>query len=113
MNASIDVKKLRSSLGLSQKDFASRCGVSVRTVQYWESGGTLTQPVVELLRGLASKNEGAIVAPVTSSGSGVAVSAAGGSNVNVGSETARFMSLLEEKHRQMNRLLSIIEKMQG
>lgn len=35
------------------------------------------------------------------------------SRVNVGGETARFLSLLEEKDRQMNRLLSVIEKMQG
>ena len=118
METMFDVKGLRKSLNLSQKDFASRCGVSVRTVQYWESGGTLTQPVVELLKGIAS-GEGAIFAPISSSGSGVSVAAAVGSSVNVGSETARFLDelaaqrrLTEEVVSQNSRLLSIIEKMQ-
>ena len=116
MDYSFDVKALRKSLGLNQKDFAARCGVSQRTVQYWESGGTLTAPVVEMLKALADGSGvdgGAIIAPVTSSGSGVSVAAAGGANVNVGSETARFLSLLEKKDEQIDRLLSVIEKMQN
>lgn len=50
------------------------------------------------------------------SGSGINVDAGSGnrwSQVSVGGETARFLSLLEEKDRQMNRLISVIEKMQG
>ncbi len=50
------------------------------------------------------------------SGSGINLDAGSGNRwnqVNVGGETARFLSLLEEKDRQMNRLISVIEKMQG
>jgi len=32
------VKKLRRDLGMSQKSFAYLCGVSVKTVEAWESG---------------------------------------------------------------------------
>lgn len=47
--------------------------------------------------------------------SGINVDAGSGnrwSQVSVGGETARFLSLLEEKDRQMNRLLSVIENLQ-
>lgn len=50
------------------------------------------------------------------SGAGINLDAGSGNRwnqVSVGGETARFLSLLEEKDRQMNRLISVIEKMQG
>ncbi len=57
---------------------------------------------------------GSMLAPSinqTVTGDGNTSVAGNGNNVNV--ETSRFLSLLEETDRQMNRLLSIIEKMQG
>jgi len=32
----MNIKKLRKSLGLSQVDLASKCNVSVTTIQLWE-----------------------------------------------------------------------------
>lgn len=34
----VDVKKVRSLVGLSQKDFADRFGFSVATIKNWEQG---------------------------------------------------------------------------
>src|SRR5664280_74587 len=36
----VDVRALRSKLGLSQSEFASRYGISLRTLQEWEQGRT-------------------------------------------------------------------------
>ena len=36
--AEIDVKKLRSKLGLTQSEFAARFGFSVNTLRHWEQG---------------------------------------------------------------------------
>ena len=33
-----DIKALRASLGWPQSRLARECGVSIRTVKYWESG---------------------------------------------------------------------------
>lgn len=38
MAASIDVKKLRQSLQLSQMQFANRFGFNLRTLKDWEQG---------------------------------------------------------------------------
>lgn len=38
MSATINVKKLRESLQLSQSAFAKRYGVSLRTLMDWEQG---------------------------------------------------------------------------
>jgi putative transcriptional regulator len=38
--AAVDVKAIRTSLGLSQSDFADRYGFSLRTLQEWEQGRT-------------------------------------------------------------------------
>ena len=39
-----DIKKIRTSTGLSQKYFASYMGVSIKTVEAWEAG--INQPLV-------------------------------------------------------------------
>ncbi len=39
----IDVKRIRTNLGLSQKQFADEYGFSTRTVQEWEQGRAVPQ----------------------------------------------------------------------
>lgn len=38
VDASIDAKAIRAKTGLSQSEFAKRCGVSIDTLQNWEQG---------------------------------------------------------------------------
>lgn len=43
----IDVKKIRASLGMSQSEFASYFGFSVRTLQEWEQGRSVPRGVAK------------------------------------------------------------------
>ena len=47
----LDIKKIRIELGMTQADFAKRLGISIRTVQNWESGGAIPESKHEILRG--------------------------------------------------------------
>lgn len=41
MSTVVDVKKFRLERNLTQKELADLCGVTIRTVQNWENGGTV------------------------------------------------------------------------
>ncbi len=45
----MDVKKFRKAHGLTQRKLADLCGVTLRTVQNWESGKTVPENVQRLL----------------------------------------------------------------
>lgn len=51
----LDIKDLRTKLGLTQKQFAEMVGVSVNTIQNWESGGTIPKSKHPILRSLLTK----------------------------------------------------------
>lgn len=42
--------EFRKSLGLTQEEFAEKCGATVRSVQNWEQGGTITPQAMKLFR---------------------------------------------------------------
>jgi putative transcriptional regulator len=64
----VDVRLLRSELQLSQREFAVRFGLSLRTVQQWEQGRAIPdQPARILLLLIASEPE--VVASVVASNS--------------------------------------------
>lgn len=48
----IDIKTIRTELGMTQSEFAKRLGISTRTVQNWESGGAIPESKHEILRGM-------------------------------------------------------------
>jgi len=53
-----DVRQIRTDLGLSQRAFAARFGLSVRTVQEWEQGRSVPdQPARVLLKVIQSAPE--------------------------------------------------------
>lgn len=62
-----NIKELRKSLKMTQKDFAEFCGVTERTVQKWEGGSTIPPMVSKFFKyveaernsGSEVKNEGA------------------------------------------------------
>lgn len=72
----IDIKKLRELKGLTQKELAERCNVTLRTVQTWEQGKHIPESTLILLELLGYPvKEGEIISSFVS-GNGVSVSAA-------------------------------------
>ena len=45
----IDVKALRTEIGMTQEEFAARFGVSTATLRHWERGGSPQGPALVLL----------------------------------------------------------------
>lgn len=99
MNAKVDVKKIREAKGLTQKELADMCGVTTRTVQNWENGGTIPDMVQKYFSQLEEQGE---TVSSSASGSSVSVAAARGSSVNVGKETERLLALLEHSQKQID-----------
>ena len=124
----IDIKKLREPKGLTQKELAERCNVTLRTVQNWEQEKHIPESTLILLELLGFPVwEGEIVSSLAS-GNSVSVSAAQGSRVNVAkskedTETDKFLAALErqqellleqmkannKRDEQIDRLLTLLE----
>lgn len=51
----LDIKKIRTILGLTQKQLAETVGVSVNTIQNWESGGKIPKSKHPILQSLTAK----------------------------------------------------------
>ena len=52
----IDVKKIRTNVGMSQSEFASAFGISVSTLRHWERGDRTPQgPALVLLNVVAKE----------------------------------------------------------
>lgn len=52
----IDVRSVRSELGISQKDFATRFGFSLASVRNWEQGAREPEGPARLLLALIKRN---------------------------------------------------------
>lgn len=104
MSTPIDVKKIREDKGLTQKELADLCGVTTRTVQNWENGGTIPDMVQKYLTQISGQNE---TISSSASGNSVSVAAGNGSNVNLGKETERLLSLLEHSQKQIDAHLEL------
>ena len=57
----VDVRALRSKLGLSQSEFASRYGISLRTLQEWEQGRTRPDSTVCAYLTVIERNPQAVI----------------------------------------------------
>ena len=55
--SSINVKEIRDKLDMSQEELAEHIGVSIRTVQYWESGENIPKTKHAILRNLLISKE--------------------------------------------------------
>lgn len=109
MNDPFVFSEFRKSLNLTQEEFADKCGATVRSVQNWEQGGTITPQAMKLFRYieaeiLSGKSAVAIDHSTAVSGSGNHL------NPDIVGVTEKFIALLEEKDRQISRLLSLLEK---
>jgi transcriptional regulator with XRE-family HTH domain len=117
----LDVKKFREAHGLTQQDLADKCGVSLRTVQNWEKGKNIPESSLKLLQSLGAGGENVSSFAAENS---VSVAAGNGSNVNVGTETERFIAAIErqqdivlrqletmaKRDEQIDRLISLLEQ---
>lgn len=54
MSENINVKKLRTSLKISQADFAKLLGVTQKTVSNWEAGKVIPKSKIEMLQNLGN-----------------------------------------------------------
>ena len=57
----VDVRALRSKLGLSQSEFASQYGISRRTLQEWEQGRTSPDSAVRAYLTVIERNPRAVI----------------------------------------------------
>jgi putative transcriptional regulator len=57
----VDVRVLRSKLGLSQAEFASQYGISLRTLQEWEQGRTSPDSTVRAYLTVIERNPQAVI----------------------------------------------------
>lgn len=124
----IDIKKLREQKGLTQKELAERCNVTLRTVQNWEQGKHIPESTLILLELLGFPVRDGEIISSFASGNGVSVSATQGSRVNVAkskenTETDKFLAALErqqellleqmkannKRDEQIDRLLTLLE----
>ena len=105
----MDIKKFRTEKGYTQKEFAEFCGVTERTVQNWEKGNTYPSLLKKYIE-LTEQDEKFSQEIKGNSNTAVAVSGTGNS---VNSISERFISLLEQKDIQMNRLISLLEERKG
>jgi putative transcriptional regulator len=57
----VDVRALRSKLGLSQSEFAAQYGISHRTLQEWEQGRTRPDSAVRAYLTVIERNPEAVI----------------------------------------------------
>ena len=99
----LDIKKIRIELGMTQADFAKRLGISIRTVQNWESGGAIPESKHEILRGLI---------PQQYFGGNVEQANVMGDNIKNSTDSAMQSELsLQKAQEHIDRLLVIIDNL--
>lgn len=121
----IDIKSLREQKGLTQKELAERCNVTLRTVQNWEQGKHIPESALILLELLDFPvREGEMINPSVKqipNGDNNAQIAENNNHVNLSStldkainEIAGMRLLLAESVRSTNdlsqRLMTLLEK---
>jgi predicted transcriptional regulator len=107
----LNIKEIREKLHISQMEFAKLIGVHPRTVQNWESGSPIPKSKYAILRDLMSES-------TCITGNNNTSVAGNANNVNCSStiekaidEISAQRKLLEKSQEQIDRLLTIIEKL--
>jgi len=97
----IDVKKIREEKSLTQAQLAKIMGVSVQTIKNWEAGKKIPSTAMMKLSDLFN----------VSGDNNIAANINGNNQQNSGAVIDALTHQLDEKDRQIDRLLGIIEKM--
>ncbi len=105
----MDVKKIREKMGVTQLQLAGMCGVTLRTVQNWETGKPLPERAQKLLEAIVSSRE--TISSGDASQNGVSVAAGTGSQVTLNPDTQQFFSTLERQQDIMSRQLEELAEM--
>lgn len=105
----MDVKKIREKMGVTQLQLAGMCGVTLRTVQNWETGKSLPERAQKLLEAIASSSE--TISSCNAAQNGVSVAAGTGSQVTLNPDTQQFFSTLERQQDIMSRQLEELAEM--
>lgn len=105
----MDVKKLREQIGATQQALAEMCGVTLRTVQNWETGKPVPERARKLLEVIAGNRD--VVLSGSAKDNGVSVAAATGSQVTLNPDTQHFFSTLEKQQEIMSRQLEELAEM--
>ena len=99
----INVKELREKSGMTQAALAKAMGVSVQTIKNWESGKKIPSTAMMKLQDVFRLNVG--------DGSTIANNVNGDNVQNGGIVIEALIKQLEVKDRQIEKLMSIIEKL--
>ena len=59
--SSIDVKNIRSKIGMSQTEFASAFGISISTLRHWERGDRVPHGPALVLLNIVEREPGAVL----------------------------------------------------
>ena len=114
----LNVKAIRSKLGLTQKEFAEKLGVTPNTIQNWEYGGAISKAKHQMLCSLIEQDNSKIkeqTNQINQNGANI-----NGEHVTVSNSDVRCFldainnaqSISKKSQEQIDRLLGIIEKMQ-
>lgn len=114
-----DIEKLRNLLDLTQESFASRLGVSARTIQNWESGKVIPKSKLTMLKELAAKfpkESFSLFEATDSPNAGFGNEMSGISSIDLkrildemDAQRRDFMAQIERKDRQIEDLISILK----
>lgn len=114
-----DIERLRNLLNLTQEAFASKLGVSTRTIQNWEGGKVIPKSKIPVLKGLATKfpEEKFMIFEATDSpGAGMGNEISGISSVDLkrildemGAQRKDYMNQIDRKDRQIESLIEILK----
>lgn len=96
-------------MGVTQQQLAGMCGVTLRTVQNWETGKPLPERAQRLLEAIVSSRE--TISSCDAAQNGVSVAAGTGSQITLNPDTQQFFSTLEKQQDIMSRQLEELAEM--
>ncbi len=103
----MDVKKLREQMGLTQQGLADRTGVTLRTVQNWESGKSVPERIQRLLVLLANQQENGQndIERTPNDEYNAGAKASKGNRFVITTDMQRFFDMLTQQQELLNRQL--------